>query len=76
MSTPIRISDDIINVAKIHADFESRSLSKQIEHWAKIGKIAEENPDLNYKFIKDILLSKIEIDNNEVEEYVKLSCKS
>jgi hypothetical protein len=76
MSTPIRISNDMINAAKIHADLESRSLTKQIEHWAKIGKIAEENPDLNYGFIKDILLSKLEIDNNEVEEYVGLSCKS
>ena len=30
---------------------------KQIEHWVKIGRIAEENPDLPYNFIKDILLS-------------------
>ncbi len=76
MSALVRMSDDIINAAKIHADLENRSWAKQIEHWAKIGKIVEKNPELPYGFIKDIQLSKIEINNNEVEEYVRLACKS
>lgn len=38
----------------------SRSTPKQIEYWFKIGKIAEENPDLPYNFIKQILLAKEE----------------
>ncbi|PQQ34980.1 hypothetical protein CE143_10055 [Photorhabdus luminescens] len=33
-------------------------LSKQIEHWTKIGRIAEDNPDLPYSFILDSLLAK------------------
>ena len=35
------------------------SVAGQIEHWAKIGKIAEENPDLtleNLKLIPSALL--------------------
>ncbi len=47
----------------------SRSGAGQIEHWAKIGRIAEENPDLSYEFIKDILLAKAEIDNGLVDDY-------
>jgi len=30
----------------------NHSIAKQIEHWARIGRIAEENPDLTYEFIK------------------------
>ena len=39
---------------------KNRSLAGQIEHWAKIGKIAEENPDLSYEFIKNILIAQEE----------------
>jgi hypothetical protein len=51
----IRLSDEIMNAAHIHAPANSRSIPKQIEHWAKIGKIAEENPDLPYEFISGVL---------------------
>lgn len=47
----------------------SRSGAGQIEHWAKIGKMAEENPDLTYKFIRDILLAKAEIASGLVDDY-------
>jgi hypothetical protein len=47
----------------------SRSVAKQIEHWAKIGQIAEENPDLSYNMIKGILLGMEDMANGNVEEY-------
>ena len=47
----------------------SRSVSKQIEHWAKIGRIAEENPDLPYNFIRDILVSLEEMKGEEATSY-------
>lgn len=56
MSTPVKLSDELVNEAKRYAAVYSRSVPKQIEHWSKIGKIAEENPDLPYEFIQDILL--------------------
>ena len=34
-----------------------RSCASQIEFWAEIGKIAEENPELSYSFIKETLLA-------------------
>ena len=34
---------------------QSRSVAKQIEHWANIGKIAAENPDLSYSLIRELL---------------------
>ena len=54
-STAVRLSEDIVRTAGKYAPMNSRSVPKQIEHWAKIGKIAEENPDLPYEFIKKIL---------------------
>lgn len=69
MAHAVRISDDIVTPARVLAKVENRSLGGQIEHWAKIGKIAEENPELNYKMIKDILISLEEARNGETEEY-------
>lgn len=57
----IKLSDELISEARRYADTFSRSIPKQIEYWSRIGKIAEENPDLSYNFIKDILLSKQEM---------------
>jgi len=57
MPMPVKLSDAIIKEAKRSAEACHRSLAKQIEHWAHIGKIAEENPDLPYHFIQDVLLA-------------------
>jgi hypothetical protein len=60
----------MIHEASIYAPVFSRSIPKQIEHWAKIGKIAEENPDLSYEFIKDIMLSLEESKSESPTKYV------
>jgi hypothetical protein len=66
MSQTIKISDRLIEDARRFGAVYSRSTPKQIEYWSKIGKIAEENPDLSYNFIKDILLSKAEQGDKQV----------
>jgi predicted negative regulator of RcsB-dependent stress response len=63
--TPVHLSDEMMNAADKYATVFSRSISLQIEHWARIGKIAEENPDLPYAFIENILGAKAEVDNGE-----------
>lgn len=45
-ATSIRLDADFVEDVKAHADALSRSVPKQIEYWAKIGRIAEDNPDL------------------------------
>ena len=60
MSTTIKLSDDLINEAKRYAAVYSRSTPKQIEYWSRIGKIVEENPDMPYSFIQEIMLAKQE----------------
>ena len=65
----IRLSDEIMKEAIVHAPVNSRSVPKQIEHWVKIGKIAEENPDLPYEFIKDALEAKREMEQGDVSSF-------
>jgi predicted transcriptional regulator len=69
MPVSVRLSDEIVSNAKIMAAVMNRSSAGQIEYWAKIGKIAEENPDLPYSFIKQSLIAKAEMDNGDVSEY-------
>ena len=65
----VRLSEDIMKAAVTYASINSRSVPKQIEHWAKIGKISEENPDLPYHFIKTVLEAKTEIENGDVSAF-------
>jgi hypothetical protein len=69
MPTAIRISDNLLEMARLISKIENRSITGQIEHWAQIGKIAEENPDLPYALIRDILLGLKEIESGEFSEY-------
>ncbi len=69
MTTAVRITDDLARDAKIFSKIDKRSLTGQIEHWARIGKCAEENTDLTYSLIKDILLGLAELEQCESSEY-------
>lgn len=69
MAQSVRLSDSLVRQAKSVGVVMSRSGAGQIEYWAKIGKIAEENPELSYRFIRDCLIAKAEIENGLVDDY-------
>ncbi len=69
MSATIKLSDKLIEDARRYGKVFHRSMPKQIEHWATIGKIAEDNPDLPYDFIKDILISLNDLENGNVTPF-------
>lgn len=69
MATAVRVSGDLVTEAKIYSKVDKRSITGQIEHWARIGKCAEENPDLTYNAIKNILIGVAELDQGEYSEY-------
>ncbi len=69
MATAVRISEELLDEAKKFSRIDHRSLTGQIEHWAKIGKCAEENPDLTYSLIKEILVGIEELARGEKSEY-------
>lgn len=60
MSVSIRINDAFYQEAKSQAKAEFRSIPNQIEYWARVGKIAIENPDLSVETIKALMLAKHE----------------
>ena len=67
MTVSVKLTDSLVEQAKRYAAIEHRSLPKQIEYWSRIGKIAEENPDLPFSMIRDILIADQE---EPVGEYV------
>lgn len=69
MSTAVKISSGLLSEARKYSKIDHRSLTGQIEHWAKIGKCAEENPDLTYDLIKEIFIGMAELEQGEKEEY-------
>jgi hypothetical protein len=69
MTTAVRVSEDLVKQAKIYSKIDKRSVTGQIEYWAMIGKCAEDNPDLTYGLIKEILVGAAELDQGEVSEY-------
>lgn len=69
MTIAIRLSGRIVIAAQMMSKVFNRSVSGQIKYWAEIGKLVEDNPDLSYEFIKDILIAKEELKNEETEPY-------
>lgn len=69
MSKTVKLPEEFLKEVKLYADVEHRSIPKQIEHWARIGKIATENPDLPYEYIKEVLLGLKEAREGNLKEY-------
>lgn len=70
MSTiSIRIDQLLFDKATIMAKAFNRTTPKQIEHWAKIGKMMEDNPDLPYEFVQQAIIAQAEKEAGELEPY-------
>ncbi len=69
MTTAVRVSEKLVRDAKLYSNVDNRSITGQIEHWARIGKCAEENPELTYDLIKEILVGLEELEHREASEY-------
>jgi len=57
MSINVKLPETLVDQARRYAAVQHRSVPKQIEYWSQIGKIAEENPDLPFSVIRDILIA-------------------
>ncbi|WP_153448363.1 TA system antitoxin ParD family protein [Vibrio algicola] len=65
----IRLDQDLVQKATIMAKVFSRTAPKQIEHWAKIGEMMEDNPELPYEFVKQAIIAKAEKEAGKLENY-------
>ena len=68
-SASIRLDQELLERATIMAKALNRTTPKQIEHWAKIGEIMEDNPDLPYEFVRQAIISKAEKEAGKLETY-------
>ncbi len=69
MATSVRLDDGLVQDAQVYATAEMRSVPKQIEHWAKIGEIMEDNPDLPYEFVRQAIIAEAEREAGKLESY-------
>jgi hypothetical protein len=58
MSIAIRISEPLYGKARARSRALHRSIAGQIEYWAKMGEILEDNPDLSFAFVQEILVGR------------------
>lgn len=70
MPTAVKISNELFEKAKIQSKVFKRSIAGQIEYWAKIGQIIEENPDLPLPLIQGVLIGKEQIKAGQGTPYV------
>jgi len=68
-TTGIRLEQNLIDKATFMARALNRTPPKQIEHWAKIGEIMEDNPDLPYEFVRQAIIAKAEREAGKLESY-------
>ncbi len=69
MSMPVRIEDELYEQAKASSKGECRTISGQLEFWAKIGKTALDNPDLPIEFVRELLIARAE-DRSQMSNFV------
>jgi len=69
MLSTVRISENLIREAGIYGKHDNRSAEDQIGHWIRIGKCVEENPDLTYHLIREILIGIGELEQGKCSEY-------
>ena len=75
MATNVKLADDLVEMARRTAAAEHRSVPKQIEYYYRLAQIAEENPDLPFSLIRDLLLADAEEATTEYKKNVKRELK-
>ena len=66
MAQTVKLSDQLVEDAKRIAAVEHRSVPRQIEFYFRMALIAEENPDLSFSLIREIMKADAE---TATEEY-------
>jgi len=70
MATAVKVPDELFKNAKIKSKIFKRSIAGQIEYWAKIGQMIEDNPDLPLQFLQDVLVGREQIKAGQGTPYV------
>ena len=69
MLVSIELSESLIDDANSASGITKRTISEQIEYWARLGRACEDNPDLQVDMIQDILASRAEMNLNKLSQF-------
>jgi hypothetical protein len=67
MAINVKLSEELVEEARRRSAVDNRSVPRQIEFYFKMALVAEDNPDLSFSLIREILLAKSE---PATEEYI------
>jgi hypothetical protein len=57
MGRPVRINNARYREVRERAQAEQRTIARQLEFWARMGKASLDNPDLPTEVVKDLLIA-------------------
>lgn len=69
MDITVNLDGEFEKIVQSHSMLQNRSMPQQIEHWAKVGQVVEDNPELSYNIIKEILSGIEDAKLGNIEEY-------
>ncbi|MDR2548113.1 MAG: ParD-like family protein [Rickettsiales bacterium] len=69
MDITVNLDGEFEKITQSRSILQDRSVPQQIAHWAKVGQIVEDNPELSYHTIKEILSGIEDTKSGDVEEY-------
>lgn len=65
----VHLSPDLVQAAKVSARQNQRTITEQIEFWVRLGRAAEENPDLSSQMLVDLLVGIEDIKQGNIRAY-------
>ncbi|UVW84098.1 TA system antitoxin ParD family protein [Wolbachia endosymbiont of Aedes albopictus] len=69
MDITVNLDGEFEKIVQSHSMLQNRSVPQQVKHWAKVGQIVENNPELSYNIIKEILSGIKDAKLGNIEEY-------
>lgn len=55
MAVSVKLSDETVDCAREQAQVFQRTLGGQVDYWAKIGRLAELYPGLNFDYLQKLM---------------------
>jgi hypothetical protein len=68
VSTAVKLSDELVTAARSEAERMSRSMTQQIEHWARVGRAVERTPGVSLDAVRQALTAGLPFDSLNAEE--------
>lgn len=71
MGSAVKLSDELVESARHESAIYSRSMTQQIEHWARIGRAVERTAQIDAERIRAALQAELDFDALSTEEKLR-----